>query len=58
MLDHPNPPIGQPPLDAEPLAGLLAGLLATHWKLALCGACGHERMPAAGAVSARPRACA
>ena len=52
MLDHPNPPIGLAPLDAEPLTGLLA----THWKLALCGACGHERMPAAGAVSARPRA--
>ncbi len=24
MLHHPNPPIGQPPLDSEPLVGLLA----------------------------------
>ncbi len=54
MLDHPNPPTAAQALDAVPLAGLLA----THWKLALCGAGGHERMPAAGAVSARPPACA
>ncbi len=40
MLDHPSPPTAAQALDAEPLAGLLA----THWKLALCGTCGHERV--------------
>ncbi len=40
MPDHPSPPTTTQTLDAEPLAGLLA----THWMLALCPACGHERV--------------
>lgn len=40
MLDHPNSPTADQPLDVEPLAGLLH----THWKLALCPACRHERV--------------
>lgn len=40
MLDHPNPPTAEQALDAQPLQGLLR----THWMLAVCPACGHERV--------------
>ena len=38
MLDHRSPPPTQP-ADARPLAGLVR----THWMLAVCVVCGHER---------------
>ena len=38
MLVHRSPP-SSPPLDAVPVAGLVA----THWVLSVCVVCGHER---------------
>jgi hypothetical protein len=39
MLLHRNQPSPSPPLDGEPLTGLVG----TYWMLAVC-VCGHERV--------------
>ena len=40
MLPHRNQPSPSPPPDGEPLTGLVR----THWMLAVCVVCGHERV--------------
>ena len=40
MLLHRDGPSSSPPPESEPLSGLVR----THWMLAVCGVCGHERV--------------